>query len=203
MRRYLADAAIGAIAGCAAMLVFLWVHAITIVPIWTSAGTGIAWSIPIGATMSVATRIVLGRRPRLREGAFAGAIAWLGIAINTGVALLIRALWPRVPEVVEIVEAIVVALAFGATVAWRFRHRVAGAIGSLATLLVVGGPVTQALEMRGALILIGLLPVMVTFGFAQACLAQYVKTQGEDNAQCNHDVEVGPRNGEEAAARAQ
>lgn len=201
MRRYVVDAVLGAIAGSAAMLVFLWVHAIAIVPIWSSAGAGLAWSIPVGAAISVTTTVVLGRRPRLREGVAAGAIAWLGIAINTGVALAVRALWPSVPEVVEILEAVVLALAFGALVAWRVKHRITGALGSLAALIVVGGPVTQALEIRGALIFAGLLPVMVTFGLIQACLAQYVKAQGDNDAQCNHDVEIGPRNGETVVAR--
>src|SRR2546430_5971443 len=73
--------AAGAIAGAAAAVLLLAVHALLIVPIWWSAGG--AWKAMVaGAVIGGAWHVILRRPPRLRDGVWIGLFLWGALQIG-------------------------------------------------------------------------------------------------------------------------
>jgi len=151
----------GAIAGAAAALAFLVLHAIVIVSIWNSLASGTATAAFVGAILGGLLHQFL--RPNV---AAVGFFLWAGLAIAT----LIDAA-TSVPEWIDIALIIPAVIAFGGWIGYRtrgtLRAAAAGAITMVVLLMGAAGPVNTSSE-RGIHLFVGLLPVLLLFAAVYA-----------------------------------
>ncbi len=156
----------GVLAGVLAEIAFLTLHAIVIVPIWWSVAEGLAFVVICGALIGAGLHVVAPRNV-LAIGAF----LWGSVAITT---LLVQAgrLLPVAPhELVEVAMSLAGAALYGAAFGSRMqgtrRAGIAGAVASVAMLVVASGPFlkTTAPAMK---LFFGMFPVTCLYAAAFA-----------------------------------
>ena len=167
----------GAIAGSAASLAFLALHAIIIVPIWFAALRGLAWGAPGGAFIALALR-------RTRMGPLAmGLFLWGATAApSLGNYLLRRG---QAPEWLEVAVALATAGVYGLAITRTYG----GALAAMAMLAAASGPLVMVTR-RGIAIYAALLVVTVTFSAAMAYLLRQFSPSGGSNEANSGDLRV-------------
>ena len=154
----------GAIAGCAAALAFLAVHALVIVPIWWSVGHALGEGAVAGAVIGGAFHVIARRPPALGDAVWLGFFMWAALLAPSACIHLVRI--ARVPEPLEVAVGVAANVVVGAAVAYRVRRTAPAALAGVVaaiTVLVTAGPVSR-LNVRAVAIYACLLPVDVAFG---------------------------------------
>jgi hypothetical protein len=167
----------GAAAGVAASLVFVTAHAIIIVPIWRRVGLGVGTAVLAGAVAGwgfAAMRFIPdGDRARswrahATSGLLYGLLLWLSIVpVTLADSLLRLSGWSR-PEMLDVIVAVLLALAGGALLgAWRAGTRqamIAGAAAALFLTITMAGPVPLPNGRRAVGIFLATLPASLVAG---------------------------------------
>lgn len=174
--REVADSAVaGTIAALSAAFVFLAFHAIVIVPIWWSAGSGVPLALVCGAVIGASLHF-FPRRPLLLGCFLFGAYVSASLVHRAAHVL---------PEWMNVAVAVIVAIAYGMFAGHRMRHTrcgmIAGAAASIAMLAITGGPLTRT-SPRALTIGLSLLPVACVYAAAWAVLARAITARSRDSA---------------------
>jgi hypothetical protein len=167
----------GALGGASAATGFLVLHALTISPIWSSAGAGIAFSAAVGAVLGALLREFLP--PRV----FAiGFFLWGSLALGTLIDYA-----TQVPEMVDMGLVIGASATYGAAIGRHTRGtRRASIAGAAAAVAIFFRAVpVQLASVRGVQLFAGLLPVMLLFA------AVYVLVAGV-TARCRDSSPLSP-----------
>ena len=170
----------GVLAGCLAEIAFLALHAVVIVPIWRSAGSGLPFVIICGALIGGGLHLVFPPRAYLMIGAF----LWGAVAITTLIVQAGRALLVPPPELLEVAVSLLVSGGYGAWVGQRMRGTrkaaIGGAVASMAMLVAASGPFIQTTK-RAMLLFFGLLPVTCFYAIAFVAISAMITARFRDS----------------------
>jgi len=180
MQRWILIAAAGAIAGSVAAAVFLVLHAVVVVPLWSGILSGIAMAMLAGAIIACGVEIVGRGAAPPSNALLLGFLLWSALLPATFIAATVH---DRVYEPVEIGVAVAATVLYGAAVGFHFGERrvsaaVAGGLIAIAMLIRAGGPLTHFESRRAVLMFAGLLPVTIVYAIALVAAMRITRPAG-------------------------
>lgn len=151
-----------AAASIVALLAFLTLHAIVIVPIWWRALGGLPFVLVPSLAIAPAFHLLVRR---WWQGMLFGAGLWLCIVPSALLKDIARS------DVVSVVSAAIVGLLLALAFRRDWRAAAAGALAGAAIIIASAGPLSIFRSARALRLFFGLLPVCVLYGLAIAVIA--------------------------------